>query len=299
LLAAVSYLWDYSARAERAALDTNAFIASGQAGAALFQLREYADRILQTASMTEVVALASDVVGPLERPRVLAALHDDFETIFIVAVDGRVRSLRPDSGRDLFKRSFAFRDYFRGARLLGEKGVRGAYVARAFRSESDDKLTFGVSAPLFDGDRWVGALVAVIPADSVFGKVRMHDGGSGRVMALLGPRDIDRGGTDSRAGRFVFLVHDGLRSGEEVVASRVPALAAAFDHASAPGEQFSLKYVRPHQEAYYEDPVHGFEGKWLAAFAPVGGTGYVMAVQSPRPDLLATMRRFAARVLSE
>lgn len=299
VLAAISYLWDYSARAERAALETNAFIASGQAGAALFQLREYADRVLQVASKTEVVALASEVAEPMERPRVLDALHDEFMTVFVVSVSGRIRSLRPLSGRDVFSRSFEFRDYFRGARLLGQKGVRGAYVAHAFRSESDDKLTFGVSAPLFDRERWVGALVAVIPADSVFGKVRMHDAGSGRVMALLGPRDVDRGAAPTRAERFVFLVHDGLRSGEEVLATRAPALAAAFDHASAPGEQFSLKYVRPHQETYYEDPVRGFDGTWLAAFAPVGGTGYVMAVQSPRPDLLAAMRRFSARFLSE
>jgi eukaryotic-like serine/threonine-protein kinase len=298
LLASITGAWSYSARAQRTALDTNAFIASGQAGAALFQLREYADRVLHAAGEPGVAALATTTEPVFEVPSALTRLHDDFATVFVVSAEGYIQTSWPRPLRDLYSRSYAFRDYFQGVRLLGEQGKRAVYVARAFLSEGDGRLNFGLSAPLFEDGRWVGALVAMVPAASVFGKVRMQDAEGGRVSTLLGPRDVDRS-EPHRAReheRFVFLVHDGLRDGEEVAAARVPALNAALQHASAPGAQFSLKYVRPHQEAEYEDPVRGFEGSWLAAFAPVGGTGYVVAVQSPRTDLLEALYRFLARL---
>jgi hypothetical protein len=79
---------------------------------------------------------------------------------------------------------------------------------------------------------------------------------------------------------FVFLIHDGIRRGEEVRAPDSPALRAASRLAAPPGEQFTLSTEAPRTEANYRDPVPGYEGLWHAAFAPIGATGYVMVVQS-------------------
>jgi len=58
-----AWLWQASARERRAALETNAFIASGQAGAALFQLREYADRVQQAALDPSLTSLHESFSG--------------------------------------------------------------------------------------------------------------------------------------------------------------------------------------------------------------------------------------------
>jgi hypothetical protein len=55
-------------------------------------------------------------------------------------------------------------------------------------------------------------------------------------------------------------------------------LERAFHSASASTGQFELGTALPLQRADYLDPLIG--GRWLAAFAPVGATGYVVLVQT-------------------
>jgi hypothetical protein len=47
--------------------------------------------------------------------------------------------------------------------------------------------------------------------------------------------------------------------------------------------------VRPWEEANYVDPVTG--GSWLAGFAPVGATGFVVSVATPRAKALGASER--------
>lgn len=281
----VRSVWQDSVREERVALETNAFIASGQAGAVLFQFREYADRVQRGAHEPAIARLASAASFTDDAPDGLKSLAGGFDSVFVLGNDGYVRAQWPMPRNNVYDRSYEFRDYFRGARALSASSPQDVYVARAFRSERDDELKFGVSAPVYDEGRATGVLVAIVAADSVFGKVRMQDeGDTGRSTALLGPRDLDR--ADPRQWpppeRFVFLVHDALERGKEVAAPDLPALRAAFHEASPPGQQFSLRYVSPLRATDYVDPLRGPASHWRAAFAPVGGTGYVVVVQSRR-----------------
>jgi hypothetical protein len=84
------------------------------------------------------------------------------------------------------------------------------------------------------------------------------------------------------------LAHPGLPDGQEYrVNSAISGnLVRTFGASAPPGEQFTLEYVAPVKVADYEDAVPGFEGKWLAAFAPVGKTGFVVLVQTRRSATL-------------
>lgn len=274
-------------RDERAQLETNGFIASGQAGAVLYQLREYADLTQQAATAPEVVALAS-LAQRAEAPTALEPLADAFDDVFVLSTEGVLTAQWPHGNEATRGKSYVFRDYFRGARELGLRGSGAGYVTRAFRTERDGGLEFAVAAALLTEGRWSGVLVGTIAANSVFGKVRMQDSPeSGRSAALLGRRDIDRVDPEELRDveRFVYLIHDGLTREREVQAPKLGAIAAAFAEAAPAGEQFALRYASPRLLTDYRDPASSSSRRWLAAFAPVGGTGIVVVVQSPQTTL--------------
>src|SRR5439155_23069317 len=123
------------------------------------------------------------------------------------------------------------------------------------------------SAPVYDDGDWRGVLIATLGADSAFGEVRMEDVARHGSTALLGPRDNDRSTEEHPPlpTDFAFLVHRGLRHGEErALDPRIAArLRAEFGAAAPPGEQFKLCYAPPLMDRRYRDPMRGFEGEWL------------------------------------
>jgi serine/threonine-protein kinase len=221
--------------------------------------------------------------------------------------EGRVLADSPSPPPFSFERTYTFRDYFRGARLLARSGTRGVYVSRTYRSEARDRLEIAFSVPVLDEEgQQLGLIAAPFNAKGgAFGPVPMEDfAGSGRIVtALLAPRGNDRiaGPNAPPPSDFTFLVHPGMSRGAEHTL-RAPSghqLRAAFGPAGAPGEQYALQYVPPLKLSDYRDPIPGFSGSWLAAFAPVGKTGFVVLVQTPKdqlrwPSMLAT--RLAAPV---
>lgn len=80
---------------------------------------------------------------------------------------------------------------------------------------------------------------------------------------------------------MTFLVHAGLEAGAEyTLDGPSPAtFQAAFGEAAPPGGQLVFRYVPPLKVADFRDPLPGFEGNWLAAFAPVGKTGFIVLVE--------------------
>jgi hypothetical protein len=214
----------------------------------------------------------------------LAPLADGFDGVYLESMDGQVVAQWPSPANYIFARRYTFRDYFRGARRLGETGAEGVYVARAYRSESHGVMQFAISAPVFDdGGRQIGMLAAALQTKEAFGAVRMQ-----ATTAGQGPRGSDRGEAPDgpTPSRYTFLVHPGLKSGaEHTLETPSPGrLLDAFGPPAGPGEQLSLEYVRPLEVPDYRDPIPGFEGRWVAAFAPVGRTGFVVLVETPRPD---------------
>jgi hypothetical protein len=250
--------WQQRQRHLRDAVVANTAIASGQAGAALLLLRAQGDRVLAAAELPVIAELAArdkllEDPGPEVKQLALGV-----DSVYVVSTDGYVRAQWPLPPQVIWERSYLFRDYFRGAKSLADRGARGVYVAGAFRSERDEELKFAVSAPIYADGHWQGVLVAAIATDSVFGALRASAGDPGRTATLLGPRSIDRNEieADSRGQlplRYVTLIHEGLKRGEEVAAPLTQELQRAAALRGAPGEQFALEFPAPEVSATYRD----------------------------------------------
>src|SRR5439155_26044758 len=131
----------------RDVLAANAYAARMAAGAVLFQLREYADQVLQQAAKPELVALLQqpgDDCVLLDRPAV------GVDSVTMQDATGRSPAHWPQPPQGYCQKSYAWRDYFRGAMEIGPMGrQRGVYVARLFASEVNNKLKLSISAPVF------------------------------------------------------------------------------------------------------------------------------------------------------
>jgi eukaryotic-like serine/threonine-protein kinase len=295
-------VWRAMAREQARAMETNAVIATGQAGAMLFQLRAYAERVERASKdpvVTDVLARKEVVIpAPAFKPLVVG-----LDTVFITSPRGEPVAQWPEPVPQARGRNYAFRDYFQGALRLARLCVPGhpgrrptpfVYVSRAFRSEANGALEFAFATPLVRDEDCAlqGVFVITYMAKAVFGAVRMDETSleTERITtALVGPRGNDRGaGPDSRTpSRYTFLAHPGLDHGAEypMDAPSPEQLHRGFGAPAPPGEQFVMEYVLPLTERTYRDPVPGFAGEWLAALAPVGKTGFVVLVETPRPKL--------------
>lgn len=294
--AAVTVAFAQEEELRRDVLRMNVYSARAWAGAVLFQLERRGERLEAciSADVARALAEAQDSVAPLQE-RILPGLErcvrgSAFDSIGVQDARGlaRARWPHPDwrgAEPGYFEKNFGWRDYFRGARALAEQRKPGVYVSRAFRSETEQHLKFGISLPILGPDgAWVGVVFATIGSDAVLGDLRFRDSGDDRrTGALVGPRDVER----AQAGQTppetdVMLIHEGLQHGVEMaLASPHVAALQALVAQDRELDQFRLTppdWVR--ESDAHLDPLPGFEGRWLAGFAPVGYTGYVVVVQT-------------------
>jgi hypothetical protein len=188
-------------------------------------------------------------------------------------------------------KDYAWRDYFRGVRPLGQAGLRAGYISRALHSEDDDLYKFGIAAPIYDGGAWVGVLMATIGTDFALKRKRLDPASEAGPMAVVvAPRDRSRDTTKGE-GEYVVLLHEGLPHGAEVVidSPRLRELRATRT------ERNQLRWLDPEPitDDAHRDPVPGFEGRWLAGFAPVGDTGFVVIVQTRYDTAVAPNARLS------
>jgi hypothetical protein len=239
------------------------------AGTVLFQLSQYGD-FVQAASHDPYF---SELLTR-HAPTVLAApVGEDgrplegCDSMQLLDANGCAVARWPEPDPGHFERCYEFRDYFLGAMALARKGTHRAHVSKAFHSETDHRLKFSVSSPVYAADGGVlGTISADFGADSVLGSLQLGvPADPDRTTALIAPRDRERDG--GPPSEYVILVHDGLAHGDDV----------PFDVRAAGGKN---PEPRVSVNDDYEDPVPGFEGSWLACFAPVGDTGQLIVVQA-------------------
>ncbi|MEO6599832.1 MAG: hypothetical protein ABIQ16_08180, partial [Polyangiaceae bacterium] len=274
---------------------TNASVAGMQAVAVNLQLQAYKHRIAELAQDPEVVALleSASVSTPSE---VLLARLDPFDTMFVMWPNGVQRVRTSPKSVEYMQRSFAFRDYFDGARKLALEECastpsgsqpRKAHIARAYTSESSGHFEFAISAPLCRQGHWLGVLGGTIATDELLGAVKLLDDHHGRIAAVLGPRDRERGAPLPLPSDLTFIVHPGLKRGQALTLQR-PApstIRSALGLLLIPeGDENprKLRYSAPLRIDDYRDPVPGFDGAWAAVFAAADESGYLVAVQSRR-----------------
>ena len=248
------------------------------------------------------------------------ALSEHLETERLQAIGSRARSGRnPDASwfvvdakgfqrwrgpanQDTIDQQWAHRDYFHG---LGKelpngdipdtlKPVNKPHLSLAFRSRATGRAIVAYSVPIRDSENSVIAILAgtrelgsVLSAPYAEYKPRLGSTPTqnvDRTIAIL----------DSRDGRLLDhpWLHTHIATAPVVMLDR-PTQAKLF-----PSDDKDLVHV--HND--YSDPVSAhdtetYPGHWLAAFSPVGDTGWYALVQERRDQALQPIAAMRGNVL--
>ncbi|AUX45280.1 uncharacterized protein SOCE26_067610 [Sorangium cellulosum] len=279
-------------------IEGNVYAARAVAGAVLAQLWHYGVLVSRAAADPRAAALVErPALADLEALREVYIGRDggpSLVTWFVVDRQGKLLLHWPHASAP--HGTYAFRDYFQGARRLAEGSDLGvAYVSRAFRSETDHNYKFGLSAPIRGASgELAGVLIATIATDSRLGALRLSDGG--RLVALAARRDRERGGPLPASDDYTVLIHDGLGYGESAalrsatLSTLLPAPAAAstpaLDQLRLPPPDRVAAVADWRDPLAERDPAK-YGGVWLAGLAPVGHTELVVVVQSRADEATA------------
>jgi serine/threonine protein kinase len=274
------------------------FSAGAQAGAVMNELRASVPRIEELALDAEVRHLVNHP-DSYQPPPELAARIAGFDGLSVFSAEGILRARFPAPIVRHPTLDFAFRDYFQGQLRNALAQKRDVYVARAFHSTGDEEPMLALSAPLYEGGKYVGFLVARTRARATFGAVQMNCGGHGSCMtALLGPRDRDHK-EDPMSDSIYVLAAPGLADGQEKM---LDARLAQTICARLPCQPAASNQFQPRSTAEtimvddYEDPIS--HTRSMAALAPVGGTGLIVVVATPNNALDAITERMVEQIKS-
>jgi eukaryotic-like serine/threonine-protein kinase len=279
-----------------ATLKSVGFAAKDLAATALLQLR-YLGRNVDIATADPRLA---ELLAKNDRSGLEAILRDicagqpiPFKTCYIIDRSGIMLAHVPPAEQSVGA-DFSWRNHFQGAKALGLKGITGAvYISRVYRGRSDNFYKFAVSAPILDAQKkFLGVIATSVITDASMGLVALH--GDNRKVALVAPTDIDSPEfkLENGAEKYVVLYHPGYRKGIDPVEfpylKKVPARRDVI-----PDEQFQLADAKLQiaPEDNYVDPVAAvakeYAGRWIAGFAPVGNTGFVVIVQQRFADAVS------------
>jgi hypothetical protein len=293
---AVTAIWvahDQEQELQRDVLATNAYAAHALAGGVAFRLREEVDTTVAIAADPAVAqALHTFDVAALDQWRMTTG----FDTVALYDRSGIARvqaSPVTFRNRNLGK-DYSWRDYFRGARRLGEAGLRAGYISRALLSETEDIWVFGIAAPVYDEGVWAGVLLITVGTDPALKRKRLdRTSDAGPMAVIVAPRDRSRASTEGE-GDYVVILHDGLTHGAGI-AMDSPRLRELRATRTEPNQRLWID-PDPITDDAHRDPVPGFEGRWLAGFAPVGDTGFVVIVQTRHDAALKSNTRLSRRL---
>ncbi|HEX2736192.1 MAG TPA: serine/threonine protein kinase [Polyangiaceae bacterium] len=218
-----------------------------------------------------------------------------FDSFAVFGLEGRILARYPDARTGFPGTDFSFRDYYNCVTTLmkqppatGRDAPPLACISPAYRGEASGNIEFTVTSPVHDtaGD-WIGFVIMNRHAHR---NLDLLDMGTidERVTAVYAPRGVDRGEPPLSATPpkpLTAVAHPLLFSKVE---SRLDAdlserLRQQFGSSGSPGDQFHPIEVRPVTDTDFIDPVTSQRS--IAAFAPVGATGYVVAVSTPKERL--------------
>jgi len=181
--------------------------------------------------------------------------------------------------------NFRERDYFQGTlRHAGQAGL--VHVSSVFRSVADNRYKFDICVPVLDADaRVLGVIGASVTTDSTMGMPHLHD--ERRKAVLVAPWDANRRPNDPARGgappEYLILLHPAYTRGQDAVEFNRAKLPVSWPRRCE--KELSEEEVGrvPHERADYSDPFGkkngAYQGRWLAGFAPVGNTGFIVIVQ--------------------
>jgi len=266
-------------RLEREVLKSNVYAAQGVASTMLLKFRDWATKVYRISEEPKLLRLLEGNDRVKLQQCVEQIQREPLDSIVLLDRQGMV--IAGAGGKFDFGRRFHFRDYFHGARRQEKQvGVDSVYISRAYRSSGDGKYRISVSRALNNG--WV--LVGFIKTHPTMGLEQLHD--DRHKAVLVGPEDPNPRPGERRLAsseEYLILLHESYdEKGQDPIPISMTTVALPPKPAEA--KQLSLPDIsRQGSSAYYFDPVsHSkkeYEGRWLAGFAPVGNTDYVVIVQ--------------------
>jgi hypothetical protein len=277
-------------------IEQNSNAALYQAGAVMNELRALGERLQRIADEEDVQRLVE--YRELATVPVALSRHvgSGFENLVVFSADGILRARIPKADNIPAGFSFTFRDYFQGAMRLGREGVRQVYVARSLRSKISGQMEMELALPMFGrSGEFIGFLAGSRLLSSTFGTVQMNcAGGSSCMTELLGPRDRDFADVP-RPSAISVAAAAGLDPGAEITwdLQLGRTICARLGCVPAPRDQFQARTGIPPVVADYVDPVSHIAS--IGAFAPVGGTGLIVVVATPR----SAVRELTDRMLKK
>lgn len=167
------------------------------------------------------------------------------------------------------------------------------YISRVYRGRSDNFYKFAVSAPILDARKnFLGVIATSVITDASMGLVFLHE--DNRKVALIAPTDTDSPevGPESSMDKYVVLYHPGYRKGiDPVEFPYIKKIGMQPALVNNPQFQLSDPKLQISPEDNYLDPVASvakeYAGRWIAGFAPVGNTGFVVIVQQRFADAVS------------
>jgi eukaryotic-like serine/threonine-protein kinase len=216
--------------------------------------------------------------------------NSPFDMWFVMDETGRLLAVyarQPLMGTFLRtqNRNYEWRDYFRGAAKLAERRRHSTYISPAFKSENDDDYKFAISAPVYRNGTWVGVLIAAVAAQAKLGSL---EDDTQSIAVLVAPRGRDRGSSTPESP-YLVLRHPGYTSYGEAVGMDSKEVRSLNERS----REERLRLMRPlglpppsllMSNNSYRDPLAeryvNYAGRWIAGYAPVGNTGFVVIIQS-------------------
>jgi serine/threonine-protein kinase len=292
-----------AARSARRAeiLESNAYTARFVSRVLLHRMEEWGGRVETLSRSPELIGLVSAWDRCLKDPARKDPLHErpearrlqQFLEAFpkesmvvnwhIVDTEGVMVARTPAA---VFDKDFRDRDYYKGTvRHAGRAGPDAVHVSSVYRSQVDGLDKFDICAPVMDRGVLVGVVAVAITTDPTLGIPDMHD--ERRKVVLVAPWDPSlphQLPPGTAPPEYVILLHPGLTSGAKSVPFDPAMFPAPFPRNC--DREFSRGEDRPGPgltRSDYADPFGArdpaYAGRWLAGFAPVGNTGFVVIVQ--------------------
>jgi len=274
------------AASRREILNTNVYEARGFASQVQLQLKAYSAPVLETAEQPALVDLLQKhdlrgLSGFLDRSRSSHA-SPVFESWFVIDLEGVMIARSPTNAA--VGTNVGLRDYFRGTLThVAGGGPREVHISSVYRSIANNLYMYAICAPIVDSDgKLLAVLAASLSTDDTLGLPTPHD--ERRKATLVGPFDKGRiaGDPPGQAPDWVIVVHEGVKRGEHAV-SISDRFLGELGARQCPGDLHPDSKRRSARNASYADPFQerdpAYQGNWLAGYAPVGNTGFVVIIQ--------------------
>jgi serine/threonine-protein kinase len=310
--AAISVAHTLEARLGGEVLESNKYAARNVANTLRWQFERWSEALEAVALDPELVDLLERSAPPDELQAFIVGRHvhyagpegglvdaghaAPFTNWFILDPQGRALARSPDLAHFL-GRDYSFRDYFQGALATPTGRVQ---ISHVYLSENDKLYKFALSAPVRrrgQGQATLGVVVATVASDSSFGLDYLHD--ERRSALLVGPLDPRRGEDGAMSlepPANVILVHPAYQVPGKEAAEIVSDALRSVQSERRPGGLLVTKNVAHPvaTDANFHDPIRG--GRWLAAFAPVADSQFVVIVEQPYDEAIESQGGLARQL---